>query len=167
MGHQLLISCSKFVFPFKWVSPLSLLIVSFEQWHVVQFLFFSFFFLQAPLFTLSMPLLDCKASLWEEAHPSCQSQSGTLVRRVRGFVSKVNEVAGTRNICQITQTFSSCWRLADTLQCPGIKPRQHLPLWPTPTDHRGTHMKRDRLFTLNSEHTRWEKFTPWRTGFQG
>lgn len=47
-----------------------------------------------------MPLLDRKASLWEEAHPSCQSQSGTLVRRVGGFVSQVNEVAGTGNICQ-------------------------------------------------------------------
>jgi hypothetical protein len=31
------------------------------------------------------------------------------------------------------QTFSSCWRLADTLQCPGIILGQCLPLRPTPT----------------------------------
>lgn len=158
MGHQLLISCTKFVFLFKRVSPLSLLILSFAQRRVAQFLFFFSPSDSPPLFfILSVPLVDCKASLWEEAHPSCQSQSGTLVRRVRGLVSKVNEVAGTRNICQRGSDFL---QLLEPGRRSSVSPHHGTPAvsalatGPTDPDSRGTHMERDRLFTLSSEHTR-------------
>lgn len=93
MGHHILISCTKFVFLFKQVSPLSLLI-----WALSNGKHPNFFRLLLP--SPSLPFLDCAAFPREEAHPSCQSRSGTLFRIVRGFVSKVNEVAETTNICQ-------------------------------------------------------------------
>lgn len=93
MGHHILISCTKFVFLFKRVSPLSLLI-----WALSNGKHPNFFRLL--LSSPSLPFLDRAAFPREEAHPSCQSRSGTLFRIVRGFVSKVNEVAETTNICQ-------------------------------------------------------------------
>lgn len=93
MGHHILISCTKFVFLFKRVSPLSLLI-----WALSNGKHPNFFRLL--LSSPSLPFLDSAAFPREEAHPSCQSRSGTLFRIVRGFVSKVNEVAETTNICQ-------------------------------------------------------------------
>lgn len=156
MGHQILISCTKCVFLVKWISPLSLLILSFEQMACspISFVFSSFKLLLSSPF---LPLLDCKAFPWEEAHPSCQSQSGTLFRIVGGFVSKVNEVAGTTNICQ---RVSNLFQLLETGRHSSESPSPY-PGSVCLCSHRGTHTERDRLFTLSGEHTRWEKFTPW------
>lgn len=78
MGHHILISCTKFVFLFKRVSPLSLLILGFEQWHAAQFL-------QAPSFQPLSAILRLYCISTGGSTPQLSITKWNSVQKSQGF----------------------------------------------------------------------------------
>lgn len=150
---------------------LSPFLVNFELWTMacspISFIFF-FPPFKLPFFHPLCATLRLQSIPTGRKHTPAVNHKWDLGQKSSGgFVSNVNEVAGTWNICQ---RGSNLLQLLETGRHSSVS-RHHTrsvsALATDPDDRRGTHMERARLFTLSSEHTRWEKFTLWRTGFPG